>query len=580
MERDPGRVSDGFVSLERGMDSGRASNTLARNQVSFAINTTFRGGFPQCRPGFRKVELSFTDSTALENFEDNLFQGASYYAGWARKSFLVAAIGGRLFRVDPSTGGVTDISVVNDNDVDASSSNLEKAWFAQGQEYLVVQDNQSKPVIFNGSESRRAVEGELPVGNIMAYGMGRFTVALPDGISFIMGDLLYGSSGTETAGFRDSILKVTENDFLNEGGVFTVPSSNGSISSIAYMANLDTSLGQGPMLVFTQDSIYSVNAPIDRALWKAVQYPIQTVALIGNGCVGDRGTVLVNNDIFYRSMDGIRSFALARREFGSWGNTPVSAEMNRVLEDDDKSKLNFGSSVLFDNRLLSTVSPYRSQGHGVAHRGLAVLDFDILSRMSGKEPPCWEGIWTGLNVLQLVSGNFDGEDKCYAFALNGAGQIELWELTHDAKFDGDSDRITWSIEGRSFDFQSPWNLKRLESADLFVDNVVGQVGFNVDYRPDQNPKWQDWHDWTETAKYQVEESEVDPDYGPPLYREQYRSKMRLPSPQETGMQAHERPLKVFYELQPRIEITGQCRLKQMRLNAMQVQDTVRGDIRT
>ena len=56
---DPQRISDGFISLERGIDAGKAPSMLPRNQASFAVNATMRGGFVKTRPGFKGVPLTF-----------------------------------------------------------------------------------------------------------------------------------------------------------------------------------------------------------------------------------------------------------------------------------------------------------------------------------------------------------------------------------------------------------------------------------------------------------------------------------------------------------------------------------------
>jgi hypothetical protein len=293
--------------------------------------------------------------------------------------------------------------------------------------------------------------------------------------------------------------------------------------------------------------------------------------------------VTVNGDLFYRAEDGIRSFALARREFGQWGNTPVSAEMNRVLNYDSRFLLEYSSAVLFDNRLLSTVSPYWVQGHGVPHRGLAVLDFDILSRMAGQQQPAWDGLWTGLNVLKLVKGRFGGKDRCFAFVLNGAQQIELWEITtdygHDCGDAGDSP-IEWGLEFRAMDFQRPFDLKQLEYGEIWVDDLRGKATIKAHFRPDEYPLWVDWHGdgWDEEANNEF--GSLDSTSPPEVPRAQSRNKMRLPTPDYAESQSEDRVLKHFFRLQPRLEFTGDCRLTQFRVVARHVQEHARGEYRT
>ena len=585
MEYERNQTWDGFVSLERGVDGGRVPASLPRNQCAAAVNTTFRGGFPSSRPGWVKRPLRFLDSDGVNDealmsaFQDGQFQGAAYYDGITHASSLITSIGGRVYRILPDRGfEIADITPTA-----ANSSRLTKAWFCQAEEFMVVQDSQSRAIVFDGSTSWRLdKDTELPVGGAMAYGMGRIWVALPDGFSFIAGDLVYGSSGTPSYGGRDAVLNITENDFLNEGGVFAMPANSGGIRALTFTSNLDTSLGQGPLLAFTPNLVCSIQAPIDRNVWKSLQYPIQTVALGGYGALADTSTVTVNGDVFYRSTDGIRSFTLARREFGGWGNTPVSSELNPVLTTDTEHLLSYGSAVVFDNRLLITVSPYKVQGHGVPHRGLAVMDFDIISRISGKEQPAWEGVWTGLNVLALVKGMFASGERAFAFVLNGASQIELWELSRDADNDesdiGDS-RITWSFEMKALDFESPFDLKVLDYGELFVDDIRGQLTVKAQFRPDGYAKWVEWHPgWSETA---VDEM-ADPDTvtPPAATRKQVRSKMRFPRPTDLVDTVEGKPFRKFFTLQPRIELTGKGRVRSVRIAAHPEQEQARGEYRT
>jgi len=57
---DQQRISDGFITLERGIDAGKAPSMLPRNQASFAVNVTMRGGFAKTRPAFNNIPLTFS----------------------------------------------------------------------------------------------------------------------------------------------------------------------------------------------------------------------------------------------------------------------------------------------------------------------------------------------------------------------------------------------------------------------------------------------------------------------------------------------------------------------------------------
>lgn len=566
---DPKRRYDGYVTVEGGIDSNKSPSLINDNQFAWAVNTTMRGGYATCRPGFRKLALDFDSLNVQARFENGRFQGASSYTSTRGEAFLVSQHGGRLFAINLNqANSVSDISVPSDY----NSSNQPKAWFQQAEYWLVVQDNQSKPILWDGSTSRRAVTGEVPVGGPMAYGKGRLWVA--QGRSYVGGDLVW----TDDALGAGSVINFTENTFIAEGGSFAVPSSSGSsITGMAFAANIDTSLGDGDLLVFTNRDIFAFDAPIDRTVWKDLDYPVQRFALMDYGTFSHTSIARVNGDLFFRSQDGIRSFAYARRDFiARWGNTPISSEITRALQYDTEYWLYASSAVNFDNRLLMTVSPQYTS-HGVYHLGLASLDFDLISSMGTKYPPAWEGVWTGLHFLQLVKVVVSGVERCFAYSLNEFNVIEVWELTRSDSFDNNGvtdEPIEWSFETKNFDFakanqgaaSAAMEQKRLDGADLWVDSMFGEVTCSAMYRPDNQPLWNEWCSWSDCA-----DSEDCADgincHVPTQLNPQVRVRVALTTPPDSPDTLNGTFYRSGFEFQARITFTGKLVLRKMRLFA-------------
>lgn len=560
------RLTDGFISISGGVDTGKSPTVatainpegLSRNKLAFLVNGTVRGDRLRPRPGQKKIPIGSFDSSS------GLFQGADFYQPRNDAGVLIASIDGRQWRFNVGTdNSVQEITIPGD----ANPSNRPRAWMYQAEEFFIIQDNQSKPFIYDGGSARRAGPEEIPVGSVGTYGMGRIWQTLVNGTTFAAGDLVYSITGQ-----TKDILGFTENTFLNGGGAFSVPSNAGQIMAMRFLPNLDTSLGQGPLQVFTSNTIFSVNAPLERTVWQNLQYPIQTISMVSYGALSQNSTTLVNGDVFYRSLDGVRSFILARRDFGTWGNTPISKEMNRVIDFDDKLLLNYSSSVLFDNRLLQTCSPFRT-ANGVAHRGLMPLDFNLVSAMSERMPPAWEGLWTGLNILQLVKGTFNNAERCFAFVSN-EGVIELWEITLNDKFDtfdNDEKQILWSIETGSYSFNSPFDLKRLSGGDLWLYTLVGPVEFDLKFKPDGYPCWIDWLTFDECAKYKDCDT---PECGTPkVFLPQFRPKIKFEKPPEICDPILDKPHIDLFECQVFFEILGYCEIKQLRIHAQQRQES-------
>jgi hypothetical protein len=551
------------------MDSGRAPDLLAANQLAYACNVRCRGGFIQPRPGMRRLNISFPSG---------VWQGAEYYDSPTRPGY-VCSIAGRILFVDPVGMVAEELTASTDRNSDRNP----QVWMEQAEEFMIVQDGEALPFIWNGAQGRRAVRGsretsEVPTGTVMAYGWGRLWVASPDRKRFTAGNLVYSET------FKTSdLLRWSENTFLNGGGFFTVPANAGRINAMRFTAQIDTSVGQGPLMVFTDRGAFSVRAPVEREIWQNLQYPIQTVALMSYGALAQLSTINVNGDIWYRARDGVRSLALAQSQYGQWVNTPTSKEMARVMEQDSKQPalLERSSAVLFDNRLLMTALPQNVRGYGTVHMGLVVLDFDPLSTMSTRQPPAWDGLWSGGRFLQIVKGVFKGQERCHVFVLNDNDAVELWEITRDEHWDNGDENIAGFYETRAFEFAQGagggrFNRKQLRTLELWRDRMLGTVLTDVKYKPDQHPFWVDWHDWEDciTARSCSIPQDICPTVR--MYQPQYRPRVRLPEPSSGCDPILNRPYNEASTFQIRIEFEGYCRFKQMRLSAMTVEENPNG----
>ena len=580
MISDPNRLSDGFISLERGVDGGSNPSLLHTSQAAHAENATFRRGFIATRPGFKKVPLKA--SSEATQMLTGKFQGADYYEDSEGVGHLMVMAGGSLFRVSftGSVGSVVNVSIAGD----LNPASMAAVYMVQAEQYLIVQDGLSRPLIYDGAVTRRANSTEVPTGSgPMAYGMGRLWVA--QGRDYIAGDIVGGPTG---------VLKFTENDYLAEGGSFSVPLHSGEITGMRFTAALNTAMGQGELLIFTPDAVYSTVVPADRDTWKLLTDPIQRIALINYGALSHHSTELVNGDVFFRARDGIRSLVMAIREFGSPGTTPISREMGRVLNYDTAGLLSFTSASLFNNRLLLTATPSRRTDGAVAFAGLVVLDFDLLSSMGQKAPAAYDGFWNltvtrsgvtkPLQFLRLLKGRFNGVERCFTLACDGNSAMELWELTTDGRFDVDVDangattdnRIKSVVETKSYNFQSATEAKLLETAEMWVDRVAGVVDFDLDYRPDQYPCWVDWYAWQIAGDYR--DCGPSSDCQPKTFLEQYRPRMRVPQPLDTIEPVANKPFRLGWEFQARLSWTGHARIRMLRLNTYRTQEEPFADI--
>lgn len=403
-------------------------------------------------------------------------------------------------------------------------------------------------------------------GRMGAYGIGRNWYALVSPCQFIAGDIVNGASGTPAYNFRDAVLQTTENTYITGGGTFCIPGTHGAITAIKFLAQENVVDGQAALMVSSRKSMYMCQAPVDRLTWQSVTNPILTTALISNGAKGQWSTVASNSDIVFRANDGLRSMLLDQVNFQAWGKPPYSFEVNPILAQDNFALLNFESAIVFNNRLLHTVNPQQSS-QGVYHTGIIPLNYDPISSLRGKAPAVFDsGIWIGSNqttcqfqAFQLTVGEVGGVERAFALVLNtnaSPNQIEFWEILQDDAQDYDNDGtnnipIPWQFDSASLRFgidKKDHVYMQLSNGEIWVDELVGTVNFQVQYRSDQFPGWTNWHSWQ--SQQTVDSSISQPAFLP---------RMGLGEPSAVDFDpSTNRPKRDGFTFQTRHKITGHC----------------------
>jgi len=595
------RITEGQFDFTGGVDSSkvpalvspRTPNGLKRNQLAWLINGTVRGGGITQRTGFQP--LCTLPVTAI------------YQGGWmydtepigGNAPYLMLSIGGRMYQVRVDTdNSILDVtgSVANED-----PPNLPQNYFVQGEQFMVKQagDGKKLPLFWDGTSLRRSVGiisannvpgapplgvmpyNELPAATAMVCYMQR--IWYTQNRQYCAGDIVDNqSSGTAPYDYTDSILKVTECPLAIGGDGFSVPSQAGNIRALNYPIALDTALGEGPLFVFTPKQIYALAVPVNRADWIATtlnNQPLQRVVMKNNGAVGERSIVSVNGDLWYQSLDpAIRSYFMALRYFQTWGNTPVSNPINRVLAFNDRGLMHLASAMEFQSRMYQGLLPVQTPV-GVACQIIGVMDLDPLSTLEEQKAPVWEGSYEGLDFLQFFTGNFGGRERAFSVVHSRVdGTIQVWEITAADKFENGDNRVTWYIEFPAFDFGDyprkagggPFELKILDGFDLWVDKVFGTVDFTLQYRVDEDPCLYDWSKKQICAARTCAENPNTPNCYPlEANREQYRVPLTWgPVVNPRCGVGNSRPTNVGFKFQPVLTIKGWCRVRGYHLHCL------------
>lgn len=562
----PGSVDDGFLSLEGGQDSGRDPSLLPATVAAYAQNTQFRGGMPSPRPGVDKLAITYADGDVQTAFETGLFQGAGSFVSFSGQSYLVLSISGQLYSIPLSNQQATQLDFPTGDLGNSSIRN--KAWFEQADRYLIVQDGSSAAAIWDGATLRRATRDEVPTGGPMAYGLGRLWVGI--GRNFVGGDIIYGDPAFGTA----NVLRFTENTVINEGGAFSVPWQSGDVTGLSFAAKTDTASGDGSLMVFTANGVFEFDAPTDRTVWRDMQQPVQRFSLLKNGSESHESITQVNGDLFFRSVDGIRSFYFARRDWNTWANTPVSREVEPIMQKDDKPLLFWSSAINFNNRYICTASPIMT-ARGVLHRSQVALDFDLVSGINGKLPPAWDGKWIlkSDRIFRLISLQNDDGVRAFAIGLDEDDVISVWEISKDSWFDNTNEPIEWQLDGKSYSFENPLELKQLKNLEIWLNDLSGPFTADAYYRPDQRHCWSPWARMTGTFSTCQSSPKRETSLGcfPSRFSgPQNRTRISFgeaPVDPNAACGGNLEPSNIGYEFQPRLKLSGHARIRRMRITA-------------
>lgn len=564
-----------------GMDSGREAHLIDPDQAAGLKNIVCRGGSPGTRPAIVKLPATFHTFSSYDVnglyeesppsgpitedvFKGGLFQGVGYFSNEGQQC-LIASIGGRFLKVTPNKANcdVNELTIARRN-----NSTLPIAYMVQADRYFIIQDGESRPVIFDGATLRRSNTSEVPVGTIMAYGMGRIVVVRPNG-EIIFGDIYNGklNLGLDVLGF-------TETTFLNEGGSTALPPAMGRPTAARFYPQQDTSSGQGELIIYGESGAESFFLSLPREQWKDANF--QREALIGIGAYGHRNVIDVNGDQWFRSNDGDRSYRQARAQVNQWSQIPLSTPVRKYRDVETAWLLQFGSSIHFDNRRISTATPIYNGGR-VYHEGFLSLDFDILSAFGKEFEPAWDGFSYSedFKVLQVVKGVFDGQERAFAFCIDENDENALYEITGTG-IDDATGPIPWEIVTRRFDFQNPLELRNLLGGDLWISDVVSNDGVEVDvwFRSDEQEEWIHWHSFTaipQNGAFGVL------NHGIPTAMPGQAPRKQLPTPPDVCNAETKRNARLGYNHQIKINGIGHCRITKFRLHAQKVVENSKGD---
>lgn len=505
-----GRLYDGNTFVF-GIDADSDPSAIPASTAARAVNRIFRGGKNRNRPPFLHKPFDTSNLTTDQSFilKYGNFQGWLSYKKKrpGRKNGIVLSIAGTIFFA----------TLVNDTFIvyhlfTGNEPKLFQTWFVQAEEWCYIQNGADRAIFWDGltpSTARRADPNanEMPIGTIMAYVHGRVFVSNAfDQIA--ASDIIYGNGLTNT----NATQKFTENKYWNEGGYFGQPTDLGQISGMIVLPRQDRNItGQGELLVMSTEGASAIEATIPRTQWKDTK--IQTVTMRGRGCEASDSLILVNNDAFFRSDDGLASYQDTRYSQTtklSFGK--LSRQVNPWMKRDTPWLVRYASAMYFDNRILTTVAPEIAfpketkitVGEGeLAHilefgnhryyKGLLALDLDQASGVQGDGNFNWDGLFTGIRPTGLCKIEKQG----FAFSFDSDGTNRIYEIGREEGNDKIEDKVVqpeWSYTTKRYEWNdtgksNQFEVKKLIGGEVWLSEVQDRISIGVDFRPDNFQEW-------------------------------------------------------------------------------------------
>lgn len=633
MIKDENRLMEGIATFIGGANSSIDPALLPPNQYSWGVNVAIRGGYPKTRPGFKFVkalpngviqgacyfknpssedlmafidgrlyntQATIPDAASLDvtpaNETDNYVSRRASMA--VANNYLVVQdgvnpaivyTGATSFRSEnileelPTYVELECTIGANNPRINVSSTaGLFPGMLAQAARGIppntvIVSVDTATEVTLNNNCSLTALATikffppgplqtnvSIPVGSIMAFGNGRLWVA--NGNQLFAGDLSGSYSGSE--------VRFSETQYLNGGGSFSFDSE---ITGLAFLPGSDTSTGQGDLIVFTRNEISAIRSNVfNRELWQSTA-GFQRKMFIGGGCVAPDCMIVTNNDVYFRSLDGIRSL-LQTIQFSKSANVTLvdSVEADRVINYDTERWVPFSPAGYFDYRALYGCTPKIQKVNGSSTRFNTVFTKIVTQDFNpgvyeGNYPPVYDGEWTGLQVSKFVVGDFRGVKRCYALVCGSDGNNALYEITSGDYFDTIPDEqgnptevpVSCSVECRRMSFESPNEIKELMRADLSFSEVYGSVSWNLDFTPDYYPSYFPIQSGTIDFATQTDNLET---CSPPDLGLGYRT-IRTVKPSDSCIIGVSRKARFGYLFQPRVSWEGYAKLAIFKFHA-------------
>lgn len=499
-----------FTDASGGMNASDLPHKIKTNQVARMVNCGLVNQIPTTRPGIRVIPLDGAPAGAIAegNIQGSIFFNPAKGQGGVILStageMIALAATGSKYRV--TIEGRRSNAVAHVEDITGglfTDAQLHLTWLNGWENLLLAQDGQSACWIWDGIQApffslgyntEHKSRSEVPnAGTVMGYAHGR-GICVVNNRYVLVSDSLHEISLTTS---RD-LVKFVDQTYWATGKFFLPPSKMGNITAADILPLRNTQHGHGDLMVHCEDGVFSIDLNIfPRSAW--LSSPMVKHALLNCGATGPYALAIHDGDQIFRTRKGIQTLrsSAAQPQLEGNPNQPISNEVGTWLDGDYSQYLRFASLMLWDSgrRFLCTTWPI-VQGRHRWHRGLVVRNVDP-KETEANTAAAWEGLWTfppqAAGIVQMVNGQFQGDERAFAWVRGTDGRNRLVEfgeyLKHDVLEDGTISPIRSQVITRVIDVGQWWKEREFYTTKLFLRGIVEDVQWGVWVRSPRAAKW-------------------------------------------------------------------------------------------
>lgn len=542
-------VEDRTETFIGGQDDWLHPDNIQPNQYTAGINVTHRHGVLGPRSGLERYELEFEKGGIVNDKGVSVSWKKIYHQGKFQAQipyrlgsaiYCLHVISGYLFRTNVDT---RKVKVLNPDGPRLNQYKARINWSYAGK-FIVLFDFPNYPILVEGTEIRRSDPDrktgsletpEVPPAELGAFNQSRLFIA-DEGNQFTAGDPV--GSGIADAPITFAEVLSSAAVYPNQSFSLGTEYADLEITAMAFLQQSDTSVGIGPLLIATENSIHAYQAGNERNTWTKSKFGAEVVH--NAGIAGPRAFVNVNQDLWFLSSDGaVRTFSMSRDEQQTWARIPLSNEVHNWLKYWDKSLAQFASLGYYNNKILISANPFRTTALDLnqepvidyASAGMVVLNAEHAARLGNGTPPAWDGLWLGVRPMDICT---TPDGRCFIMSKDPNSVNRFYELRDDLTtdlIDGKPVYIPARVYLREYDYKDQYPLKENYTADIRMTDLKGDFSINVERKPDHSPNFLPWRSYS--CKIPWRECSANPSsmngYGEHSFRE-----LSLGSPEDTG----------------------------------------------